>query len=169
MSTISSRMAVAVHVLAYLAWRRDEPITSERMASSVNTNPVVVRRIMGSLRNAGLVSVQPGVGGGAQLAREPEDITLLEVYRAVEEKEELFALHSEPCRHCDIGSNIRQVLQGVFCQAHTALQQVLAGVTIADVGRQVKAARGCGGPAPEPHGCGEAAAEAFAAAGAAHA
>ena len=73
MSTISSRMAVAVHVLAYLAWRRDEPITSERMASSVNTNPVVVRRIMGSLRNAGLVSVQPGVGGSAQLAREPQD------------------------------------------------------------------------------------------------
>ncbi|HEU0301350.1 MAG TPA: Rrf2 family transcriptional regulator, partial [Longimicrobium sp.] len=108
MSTISSRMAVAVHVLAYLAWRRDEPITSERMASSVNTNPVVVRRIMGSLRNAGLVSVQPGVGGGAQLAREPEDITLLEVYRAVEEKEELFAMHSsEPCRHCDIGGHIR--------------------------------------------------------------
>jgi Rrf2 family protein len=148
MSTISSRMAVAVHVLAYLAWRRDEPVTSERMAGSVNTNAVVVRRIMGSLRNAGLVSVQPGVGGGAQLAREPQDITLLDVYRAVEEKEELFALHSEPCRHCDIGSNIRQVLQGVFCQAHQAMQGVLGEVTIADVFRQVQVhGGGCGGAA----------------------
>jgi Rrf2 family protein len=168
MSTISTRVAVAAHVLAYLAWRRDEPGTSERIAGSVNTNPVVVRRIVGALRNAGLVSVQPGVGGGAQLAREPEAITLLDVYRAVEETDELFALHPDPCRNCNVGSHITQVLQGVFCQAHTALQQVLAGVTIADVGRQVKAARGCGGPAPESQGRGEAAA-AFAATGAAHA
>jgi Rrf2 family protein len=152
MSTISSRMAVAVHVLAYLAWRRDEPITSERMASSVNTNPVVVRRIMGSLRNAGLVSVQPGVGGGAQLAREPQDITLLEVYRAVEEKEELFAMHSEPCRHCDIGGHIREVLHGVFCNAHQAMQGVLAQVTIADVFRDVRQqATGCAGGAARTH------------------
>lgn len=150
MSTISSRMAVAVHVLAYLAWRRDEPVTSERMAGSVNTNAVVVRRIMGSLRNAGLVSVQPGVGGGAQLAREPQDISLLDVYRAVEEKEELFAMHSDPCRHCDIGSNIRQVLQGVFCHAHQAMQGVLADVTIADVFEQIHKARGgCAGAASE--------------------
>ena len=152
MSTISSRMAVAVHVLAYLAWRRDEPVTSERMAGSVNTNAVVVRRIMGALRNAGLVSVQPGVGGGAQLAREPQDISLLEVYRAVEEKEELFAMHSEPCHHCDIGSNIRQVLQGVFCQAHQAMQGVLADVTIADVFEQIGKARGgCAGAAEHLH------------------
>ena len=151
MSTISSRVAVAVHVLAYLAWRRDEPVTSERMAGSVNTNAVVVRRIMGSLRNAGLVSVQPGVGGGAQLAREPQDITLLEVYRAVEEKEELFAVHADPCRSCDIGSNIRAVLQGVFCQAHQAMQGVLAQVTIADVFREVRQqATGCGGAKAEP-------------------
>ena len=144
MSTISSRVAVAVHVLAYLAWRREEPVTSERIASSVNTNPVVVRRIVGALRNAGLVSVQPGVGGGAQLAREPDRITMLDVYRAVEEKEELFAVHADPCRNCDIGSNIRQVLQGVFCQAHQAMQGVLAEVTIADVGEEVRrAAGGC--------------------------
>lgn len=146
MSTISSRVAVAVHVLAYLAWRRDEAVTSERIAGSVNTNPVVVRRIMGSLRNAGLVSVQPGVGGGAQLARAPEAISLLDVYRAVEEKEELFALHAEPCRECGIGSHIREVLQGVFCQAHQAMQGVLGTVTIADVFRELRLARGgCAG------------------------
>jgi Rrf2 family protein len=146
MSTISSRVAVAVHVLAYLAWRRAEPVTSERIASSVNTNPVVVRRIVGALRNAGLVSVQPGVGGGAQLSREPDRITMLDVYRAVEEKDELFAVHADPCRNCDIGSNIRAVLQGVFCNAHQAMQGVLAQVTIADIGREVKkAAGGCAG------------------------
>ena len=76
---ISSRVAVAVHVLAYMAWKRSEAVTSERIAASVNTNPVVVRRIVGALRNAGMVTVQPGVGGGATLAREPHDITLLDV------------------------------------------------------------------------------------------
>ena len=146
MSTINSKVAVAVHVLAYLAWRRDEPVTSERIASSVNTNPVVVRRIVGALRNAGLVSVQPGVGGGAQLARDPDSISMLDVYRAVEERDDLFAMHADPCRSCDIGSNIRQVLQGVFCQAHQAMQGVLAGVTIADIGREMrKALGGCAG------------------------
>lgn len=157
MSTISSRVAVAVHVLAYLAWRREEAVTSERIASSVNTNPVVVRRIVGALRNAGIVSVQPGVGGGAQLAREPDRITMLDVYRAVEEKEDLFAMHADPCRNCDIGSNIQEVLQGVFCQAHQAMQAVLADVTIADVGRAVRdLAGGCGGAKAHSGGCDQA-------------
>lgn len=160
MSTISSRVAVAVHVLAYLAWRREEPVTSERIASSVNTNPVVVRRIVGALRNAGLVNVQPGVGGGAQLAREPDRISMLDVYRAVEEKDELFAVHADPCRNCDIGNNIREVLQGVFCHAHQAMQAVLADVTIADVGAEVrKLAVGCGDVAAAHGGCGGMAAE----------
>jgi Rrf2 family protein len=139
---ISSRMAVAVHILAYLAWRRDEPSTSERIAGSVNTNPVVVRRIMGSLREAGLVQAQPGAGGGSMLVREPGEITLLEVYRAVEEGEDLFALHSDPSPHCGIGSNIRGVLQGVFCRAHSAMQGVLGEVTIADVFSQLHARSG---------------------------
>src|SRR5687768_3745505 len=115
---ISSRVAVAVHILAYLAWRRGEPSTSERIAGSVNTNPVVVRRIMGALREAGLVQAQPGAGGGATLLRGPGEITLRDVYRAVEDGGELFSVHADPCQHCGIGSNIRQVLRGVFCRAH---------------------------------------------------
>jgi Rrf2 family protein len=147
---ISSRVAVAVHVLAYMAWKRSEAVTSERIAASVNTNPVVVRRIVGALRNAGMVTVQPGVGGGAMLAREPDDITLLDVYRAVEDGDELFSLHpSEPSRSCNVGGNIRDVLRPIFCTAHRAMEAVLAKVSIADVGRQVMAmhAEGCCGAA----------------------
>ncbi|MDB4948330.1 MAG: Rrf2 family transcriptional regulator [Gemmatimonadetes bacterium] len=133
MPTISSRFAVAVHLLAYMTWRRSEPVTSERVAGSVNTNPVVVRRIVGALRNAGLVSVQPGVGGGAQLARDPEGITLLDVYRAVED-DALFALHAQPpCGHCDVGGNIQGVLQEVFARASRAMEAELEGVTILQV------------------------------------
>jgi len=144
-----------VHVLAYLAWRRSELATSERIAASVNTNPVVVRRIMGALRNAGMVTVQPGVGGGAQLARDPGDISLLDVYRAVEDADELFSLHPQrPAAHCSVGGNIQAVLQPIFCGAKRAMEQVLAQVSIADVGGQVmervKAAGCCGAEAGEP-------------------
>jgi Rrf2 family protein len=152
MSTISSRVAVAVHVLTFLARRRGEAVTSELIAGSVNTNPVVVRRLMGSLRNAGLVQVQPGARGGAQLAREPRDITVLDVYRAVEEKPGLFALHAEPRGDCDIGGNIRGVLGGVFCRAHEAMQRELGAVTIADVFHAVTG-RSCCGPQPEKVEC----------------
>jgi Rrf2 family protein len=136
---ISSRVAVAVHILVYLAWKRQEPSTSEKIAASVNTNPVVVRRIMGGLRDAGLVEAQPGAGGGSMLVREPGEITLLDVYRAVEEGGDLFALHADPCQHCGIGSNIRDVLQDVFCRAHQAMQGVLSEVTIADVSSELHA------------------------------
>ena len=149
---ISSRVAVAVHVLAYMAWKRSEAQTSERIAASVNTNPVVVRRIVGALRNAGMVTVQPGVGGGATLAREPGEITLLDVYRAVEDGGELFSLpQAEPSRSCNVGGNIRDVLRPIFCTAHRAMESVLADVTIADVGREVMSrSDGCCGE--EVHG-----------------
>lgn len=144
---ISSRVAVAVHVLAYMAWKRSEAQTSERIASSVNTNPVVVRRIMGALRNAGMVSVQPGVGGGATLARDPAEISLLDVYRAVEDGDELFSLHpSEPARNCSVGGHIRDVLRPIFCRAHQAVEGVLAEVSIADVGQQVMERAHSAGP-----------------------
>jgi Rrf2 family protein len=143
---ISSRVAVAVHVLAYLAWRGEEPSTSERIAASVNTNPVVVRRIVGALRNAGMVSVQPGVGGGAVLARHPDQITLLDVYHAVEDGGDLFSLHAQPpSRECNVGANIVEVLQGVFVRARSAMEGVLAGVTVAEVGREVMSRAGCCG------------------------
>src|SRR3954451_2795670 len=150
---ISSRVAVAAHVLAYMAWKRSEAATSERIAASVNTNPVVVRRIMGALKSAGLVTVQAGVGGGAALAREAEDITLLDVYRAVEEREELFSLHpAEPSRSCNVGGNIRDVLKPIFCRAHQAVEAVLAEVSIAQVAREVMQRAQSGGC------CGDAAA-----------
>lgn len=145
---------MAVHVLAFLARRRGEAVTSDTIAGSVNTTPVVVRRLMGSLRNAGLVQVQPGARGGAQLAREPHDITVLDVYHAVEEKPDLFALHAEPRGDCDIGGNIRGVLRGVFCRAHEAMQRELGAVTIADVFHDVTG-RSCCGPRPAGVECGQ--------------
>ena len=131
--SISSRSAVGVHVLTLLAQTGQEPLSSEVMAGSVNTNAVVIRRVLGSLRKAGLVSSLEGFGGGWKLSRDPEEITLLDVYRAVE-GETLFSLHSrQPNPDCSVGRNIQGVLEVTFGEAEDMMERRLAETTIANV------------------------------------
>lgn len=145
----SSRFAVAVHILTLAMLARgdaeDGCVTSERMARSVCTHPVVIRRILGSLRQAGLVTSQPGPGGGWRLTRSPERITLLEVYRAVE-TEPLFAMHHNPPNAaCMVGRQMPHALEHVFREAEAAMEQKLAEVTMAEVVDDVVAGfHGCG-------------------------
>jgi len=139
---MSSRFVVAVHALTLLANAGGGPLTSGYMAGSVNTNPIVVRRILGMLRKAGLVSAQPGVGGGSRLARGPERITLRDVYRAVEAGE-LFSLHPQrPNRRCPVGGSIQASLAGVLDEARSTMEKVLEGMTIARVLKAVQARSG---------------------------
>lgn len=128
----SSRFAFAVHVLALLAQQEGVPLSSEIIAGSVNTNPALIRRLLTMLAQAGLTTSQLGAGGGALLARAPEDITLLEVYRAVEDPQ-LFGLHrEEPNPACMVGRNIQQVLRGIMDDAQRAMEASLAARTVAD-------------------------------------
>ena len=130
---MNSRFAVAVHILTLLEQQQGEPVTSEYIAGSVNTNPSLVRRLVGVLSKAGLTTSQLGTGGGALLARSAAKITLLDVYRAVDEGE-LFAMHRErPNPACPIGRNIQAALEGHFETASNALEAELRQVTIADV------------------------------------
>ncbi len=133
----SSRFAVAVHTLAYLAASDGQSVTSEMVAESVNTNAVVIRRILGSLREANLVASQSGSGGGWTLRKKPEQISLRDIYCVVEE-EPLFAMHHRPPnQHCDIGRNMQRVLEGFFTDAQTAMEERLAKVSLAQVMRAV--------------------------------
>jgi Rrf2 family protein len=107
------------------------------MAQSVNTNPVVVRRIMGSLRDAGLVASQAGPGGGWRLLRAPEEITLLDIFTVVE-GEIQFGLHARPTNaFCPVGANMPHILAGHFRDAEAAMERYLDQVTLADVLREV--------------------------------
>lgn len=129
--TISSRFAVAVHILALLELQKGEPVTSESIAGSVNTNPAVVRRLLCKLAEAGLTTSRRGAGGGALLARPAGEITLRDVYRAVEEGE-LFAMHNgHPDPECLVGRNIRAALEDATAAARRALEAELAGRTVA--------------------------------------
>ncbi|AWM31697.1 Rrf2 family transcriptional regulator [Hymenobacter nivis] len=132
---ISSRFSVAVHVLALLA--NQDPaalLTSGRMAGSVNTNPVVIRRILGQLKKAGLVEVR-AAAGGTFLRCAPAGISLLDVYRAVEVVAEgkLFHVHEGPNPRCPVGRNIQAALDATLVRAQAALERELAHVTLAQV------------------------------------
>jgi Rrf2 family protein len=137
----SSRFAVAVHVLALLARAGGEPLKSERIAVSVNTNPVVIRRVLCALARAGLVASQTGAAGGTRLARPPREITLREVYRAVEPRV-IFALHRRrPNRRCPVGGGIKEVLADILAEADAAVDGALERKTIETV---LESLRPCG-------------------------
>ncbi|HSP15330.1 MAG TPA: Rrf2 family transcriptional regulator [Thermoanaerobaculia bacterium] len=129
----NSRMTVAIHILSYLAVaerKRPDPVTSDRIAHSVATNPVVIRRMMGALRRAGLVASRRGAHAGWTLAKSPEAITLLDVYRAVGEGP-LFALHASPPNpHCHVARGLKPALGRVYGALEKELARQLAGTTI---------------------------------------
>lgn len=134
--TANSRLTIAAHALAWLALahrRGHERLTSEQVAASVNTNPVTLRVSLGRLRRAGLVEVSHGTGAGWRLARTPEQISLLDVYDAIE-PEPLFGLHhTEPNQQCPVGRGIRPVLAEVYAGADSAVRRALSATSIAEV------------------------------------
>ena len=132
----NSRMTVAVHILSFMIlWERkhSEPAISERIAESVNTNPVVIRRLLGLLQKAGLVKSRRGIDAGWRLARRPTAITMLDVYKAVEDAP-LFALHASPPNpECPIGRGVQPALKKVYGALETQLRQRLLRTTLAQV------------------------------------
>ena len=140
----NSRFTVAIHILAWMALverKGTVTITSDRLAASVNTNPVVIRRALGLLRGAGLVNVQHGAGAGWTLARPADQISLLSVHDAVE-PEPMFSMHSaEPNQACPVGRGIQPALSRVYQRVDDALRRELATTSISDVLAQTLAAR----------------------------
>lgn len=130
----SNRFAVAIHILTLLELNKEKANTSKLIALSVNTNPVVIRRIMGMLKKAELINVQPGVAG-AKLAKDLSEITLLEIYKAVyDEKEmEIFTIHENPNPQCIVGRNIQNTISSLFSVAQSAMYKVLEQITLEDV------------------------------------
>lgn len=134
-----TRLAVAIHILALMSFAGNEYKTSDLLARSVNTNAVVIRRLLGQLKTAGLVDVRRGVGG-TTLTKKPEKITLLDVYKAVVPKSSAcpFYLHQNPNGQCFIGRNIHQALHDPFAKVNKAMQDSLATTTIADIATSIK-------------------------------
>jgi len=130
----SCRFAFAIHVLAVLAYRQAQgSACSHLLAGSVNTNPVVIRRLLSQLRKAGLVKTRKGMRGGAALGLAPEAITLDAVYRAVEPQAFCGPDRPQPNLRCPVGVGIARVLDEVFASAQAALEAALERRTLRDV------------------------------------
>lgn len=129
---ISSRYAVAVHILTLIAFSPDTPMSSEEMAGSIGVHPVLVRSTLSQLRKAGLVQTRQGVVG-TQLTRPLEDITLKDVFLAVLDGNNLFSMHDQPNPNCPVGRNIQGSLDWVFTSATNGMLKNLEGLSLADV------------------------------------
>ena len=137
---ISSRFTIAIHVLIAIDVLKEQfKTTSELLASSVHTNPVVIRRILQQLKAAGLIEVARG-SGGASLAKDPSHISLLDVYRAVDciENGDLFHFHENPNEQCPVGRNIHAVLDCKLLEMQNAFEHEMEKTTLADVLEETK-------------------------------
>ena len=134
----NTRFTVAVHILTLLANEQDRPLTSDHIAGSVNTNPVVIRRILALLGKAGLVSAIEGAGGGSTLARSAACITLADVRGAVEPGGLYAGTRSDPNPLCPVGRRLQSVLKEYMQQFEKALKKQMTAVTIADVLKGVR-------------------------------
>jgi Rrf2 family protein len=129
---------MAVHVLAVLAYKDGDRVTSELLARSVNTNPVIIRRLLLALQQARLVETRKGAGFGSRLSRSAARINLGEVFRAVEQDEAFCLPRKKPNQACPVGHCIQAALEQVFRSALGALEQDLAKKTLADVVKMVQ-------------------------------
>lgn len=133
----NSQFAMAIHILTMLARGGDENLKSEYIAASVNTNAVVVRRLLSQLNSANLVVSQMGSSGGTRLARDPGDISLCEVYKAVS-CGEVFALHGRsPNQDCPVGRSIEAVLCNLQKEIDKSVGEKLGQFTLNSVIEQV--------------------------------
>ena len=137
---------MAVHVLTVLAYKEGDRVTSAFLAGSVNTNPVIIRRLLLALQRARLVETCKGAGSGSRLSRAPGRINLGEIYRAVEDSESFGTPSRKPNAACPVGNCMREALEKIFASAHSALERDLEKTTLAGLIETVKASVCCVSP-----------------------
>lgn len=145
---ISSRFTLAIHIFACIdTFQSEYKVTSDFLAGSTNVNPVIIRKILGQLKGAGLIEVARGTGG-ATVAKPLNEITFLDVYQAVEciEKGELFHFHENPNADCPVGRNIHYILDDRLLQVQKAMEDALASITLADLKKDTEKYLGCDYP-----------------------
>ena len=135
---ISSRFTMAIHMFACIDTFNEMKMTSDFMAGSIGTNPVIIRKLLGQLKTAGLVEVARGTGG-VTITKALSEITFLDVYKAVEcaPDEELFHFHENPNQECPVGRNIHHVLDDKLTRIQKAMEDELSKITLDDVKKDV--------------------------------
>ena len=139
---ITSRFTIAVHIITALDYFKNrDRVNSDFLAGSVGVNPVIVRTVIGKLREAGLVHTLKG-SSGAELARPLDQITFYDIYKAVDSvnEEGLFHFHEQPNTECPVGRNIHKAMDGRLAAVQNAMEEEMKRITLADVVEDTKAA-----------------------------
>jgi Rrf2 family protein len=132
---MNTQFAVSTQIMTFLTFKDGVPASSEHIAGHLNTNAVVVRRLLALLKEAGLVNVHMGAQGGATLQRPAREISLRDIYEAIQPADsDLFALHAVKADGCsNVAQVILQRLDQVFGEAEEAMKESLAQVTVQDI------------------------------------
>ena len=128
----SHKLSDAIHILAYLDIFKDGDRSSKQIAASIEANPSVVRSLMSDLRRAGLIQSQQGAPN-ATLAKDPANITLLDVYHALNMNHDLLHIDPKTNPNCLVGANIQDILNEVYAQVQVAAEAQLQATTLQDV------------------------------------
>lgn len=134
---ISSRFTVALHIFTAVdVFKNDYKVTSDFLASSIRTNPVIIRRILTQLKRAGLITVARGTGG-IGLTRDLSEISFYDVYEAIEPVEggDLFRFHEAPNPQCPVGRNIHALLDEKLRDIQNAMEERMKRYTLRDLRR----------------------------------
>lgn len=137
---ISSRFTLAIHIFMCIdTFQNTQKVTSDFLSKSTNVNPVIVRKIMGQLKNAGLIKVARGTGG-TKITKPLNEITFLDIYNAVEciGNGELFHFHENPSQQCPVGSHIHEALDDKLGRVQSAMEKELRSITLEDVRKDIR-------------------------------
>jgi DNA-binding IscR family transcriptional regulator len=132
---IGKKFSIAIHILlGAVVFKDRRKVTSDFLAASTNINPVIIRKIMGLLRRAGLIEVASGTGG-ITVIKKPKEITLKDIYLAVNPIKDgkLFNIHKDSEPKCPVGGKIINLLDPYFIRAQNAMENDLAKTTLQDL------------------------------------
>jgi len=132
------QFAFAVHIMTTLAYIGAEGATSDTLAKSICTNPVVVRRILSQLRKDGLIYCQSGKSGGCRLQRAPEDITLHDIYLSIETGGPFVIPKKPELKTCVVSCHMKEILEEICAETQAAIATRLKGITLADLLKTVQ-------------------------------
>ncbi|MBR7927434.1 Rrf2 family transcriptional regulator [Aerococcaceae bacterium zg-ZUI334] len=128
-----AQLSDAIHILIYIAFiENPDELTSDVIAASVNTNPARVRKIMGQLKKAGLLISTRGKSE-PKLAKLLNEISILDVYQAVNSTQTLLAIDSDVCAQCIVGESIQEIVETKFADIQAVAQKRMASITLAEI------------------------------------
>lgn len=131
----SRKLSDTLHILAFLCLDEEQKLTSAKIAESVKTNPAYIRQLMSALKNAGIISNTQG-RANASLTREANQITMLEVYRAVEGEKPLLHLDVDTNPECGVGINIQLAIADFYDEIQKVAERKMQEITLQDIVEQ---------------------------------